>query len=214
MAPSLIFSPWTLKALDCGWKDVTRRLLVEQPPEGWGFWGYDSPRKGPTTAMFGHTASGLHSAHWRCPYGEAGSVVWAREQHAWEPLGEDRVRVIYRADETSRVLERRPEWRLKRPGVWRSPLHLFEEWARWRLRLTEVSVERIQSLSVPEAIAEGVAAAYPDFYYPDGQRLRDRSDTERPLRAFRAQWEALHGESAWERNPWVWRLRFVPWRVT
>ena len=69
---------------------------------------------------------------------------------------------------------------------------------RWASRLTlivtDVRVQRLQDITVEDALAEGV------------QKTDEYLDM--PRMAFRALWDSLHGPGAWNDNPWVCALTF------
>jgi hypothetical protein len=85
-----------------------------------------------------------------------------------------------------------------KPGRLRSPLHMPRWASRLTLRLTDVRVERVQEISVEDCKAEGVE--------PRGGMHGYLGAGYRP--AFRQLWEDINGPGAWDRNEWVWVLRF------
>jgi len=110
-------------------------------------------------------------------------------------------------------------------------------WAsRITLEVSEVRVQRLQDISAEDAIAEGIDrwmtvgearaagglawGAIPDlaphhsmFWIADyDQKLAedaDRAVTLDPREAYRALWNSIHGEGAWDRNDWIAAYTFT-----
>jgi len=80
------------------------------------------------------------------------------------------------------------------PPAWHKRPALFMPRAANRilLEIVDVRVERLQEISVADALAEGL---------PPGSE-RD------PVLAYRGIWEAINGPGSWDANPLVWVLEF------
>jgi hypothetical protein len=78
-------------------------------------------------------------------------------------------------------------------------------WAsRITLEVTAVRVERLQDISVQDAVAEGAPPSHPsidavsrEFGYPDF-----------PRSWYGQLWEQINGPDSWDANPWVWVVEF------
>ena len=70
---------------------------------------------------------------------------------------------------------------------------MYKSLARTFMRITEVKVERLQSISNEDVKAEGVIV---------------RNIGETPYRAFKTLWDSIHGDRAWDLNPWVFGYRW------
>jgi hypothetical protein len=101
-----------------------------------------------------------------------------------------------------------------RPDVWPEP-GAIPDWAgklrvgrfmpRWASRLTLVvtatKIERLQMIRTADAKAEGarlssnIPGQFPESWY--------EADPRRYVLAFRETWGRLHGQRAWDENPWV-----------
>jgi hypothetical protein len=137
----------------------------------------------------------------QCPYGQSGDVLWVREAFRLaerldetspkEAVTEDGMaapgapQVRYEAD--CKIITGADEWGRKRPSI-----HMPRELCRLRLRVKDVRVERVQEISREDAIAEGV----------------DPPPELTPKWAFGEKWNDTHGDGAWERNDWVWVIKF------
>ncbi len=76
------------------------------------------------------------------------------------------------------------------------------EFSRIALEVVEVRVERLQEISVKDAIAEG----YPHV----GKLGRDvyHWDPRETIFWYRELWESINGTGSWKDNPWVWVVEF------
>lgn len=139
-------------------------------------------------------------------YGVPGDRLWVRETWAYkggdEMLYQKEPRaVIYRADE---------EWSERDRRDWRSPLLLPRWAARLTLEVVAVRVERVQEITVGDALAEGIDDA-PHAMKPSGIDM---------IEDFGRAWDRINGKRfgcAWSDNPWVWVITFrkregsAPW---
>lgn len=174
-----------------------------------------------------------------CPYGQPGDRLWVRE--TWQTLSLD---YDYESGHCDGWEEADPEavrrWKQSEQGDWGKPpycvtyaadggwdAHKGDRGFNWRpsifmprwasrltLEITEVRVERLQSISESDAVAEGVlcpdcgdnnwrevggeAVQCPHPHCGDGQAL------------FRELWDDLNGKRGygWDANPWVWVIGF------
>ncbi len=169
----------------------------------------------------------------RCPYGAPGDVLvqlssWATDKRfdSWKPT-EIAAQCNGGPHEMGRPLfwsrwdgTPKPDWCGKlRPGRF-MPLSL--RYLMPRARVTEVRVERVQSISEADAIAEGLARITKDgttwkFGIPDRDRMPGTDDLgwpwnewcTDPRAAYRHLWELTYGPESWDRNDWVWVVSFA-----
>jgi hypothetical protein len=124
------------------------------------------------------------------PYGKVGDRLWVQEAWAWP--GEEAP--LYKSDPAhARIVE---EWKqdVNCCQVTWLTAELMPRWAcRTVLEITDVRVERLQNITQLDALHEGC----------DG--LDHRA-------SFFHLWNSIHGEGAWDLNPWVWVISFQ--RVT
>lgn len=164
--------------------------------------------------------------------------LWVKETHRHPSKANPRVRVEYRADMmswgicdshdivTNTVIANAKVY----PGPanqfskqqWR-PSIFMPRWAsRITLEITSVEAERLQRITTEDAKAEGLACLTKD----DGQTwkygIADRDgwpgndddgwhwhewDVD-PVAAYKRLWEQINGAGSWEKNPWVWVIKF------
>jgi hypothetical protein len=173
-------------------------------------------------------AAGVDVLH-RCPYGQAGDLLWVRE--AWAAPNEwDEIRprdlpqttpIYYRAD-GYRDWEIQPGGHLI--GKWRPSIFLPRWASRISLRNARVRVERLQDIREIDALAEGVlmddqcvldVACYGGHPVEiTGTRyFSGASDEPREFAedAYRDIWDSINGNRVgcdWASNPFVWAISF------
>ncbi|KSL45887.1 hypothetical protein APA56_03840 [Pseudomonas aeruginosa] len=146
-----------------------------------------------------------------CPYGQPGDRLWVRE--AWQgPLISDEEQAAnqswwkdmtkfqnpghcaYRASgDDNEYVDPDGYFHCK----WKPSIHMPRWASRILLEITAVRVERLQDISDPGALAEGVS--HSEMH--SGDSLVD---------VFARLWESTGGD--WAANPWVWVVEFK--RVT
>lgn len=206
----ILYSAPMVKALLSGAKTQTRRV-VRAPIDFVGPGGCNGPyRDDPTcwgyadeygdyhTLMPDGESSCDNSCCIPCPHGRPGERLWVRE--SWQksglgwgndlPVG----KIHYRATDDG---EWKPYW-----GKWKPSIHMPRWASRLVLEITEVRVERIQSISDADILAEGIAEYAAALKLQGGPRL-----------AWIHLWEAINGKRdggryGWHRNPWAWALTF------
>ncbi|EBI1480220.1 hypothetical protein FKY29_26290 [Salmonella enterica] len=141
-----------------------------------------------------------------CPFGEVGDRVWVRE--TWQAIHDD-------VDEFGHVEERTyapsipkekdrywhtvyaehfgDESREDRGFPWRPAIHMPRWASRITLEITDVRVERLNSITESDAEAEGVTDTGFGDLLVDG---------------FRYLWKSIYGDDSWQANPWVWVIEF------
>lgn len=148
----------------------------------------------------------------KCPYGAIGDILWAREACHWDgdtkwtdlaPIGN----WWYKAD--------CPEGYSPK---WRPSIHMPKEAARIWEKITDIRVERLNSIDDGDAIAEGLAVISKDqgrtykYGIPDKDGLPGNIDYGwpwtkwdiDPKKAYATLWESINGPGSWSDDPWVW----------
>lgn len=183
--------PWlvsgrTARSLMRGTK-ISHRLPVAIPPGMRGplgeHWPQDADDRALATWTVTRSSAKLRrwSARVSCPLGRVGATLWTQE--SWR---------------VGRVRKGLPllQWRAERgqellpgDGVWQRPETQPRRFTRLVLEVTDVSVQRLQSLGVDAARSEGFSS----------------------VEAFIASWNSTYPEGPkWSDNPWTWVVRFAP----
>jgi hypothetical protein len=138
----------------------------------------------------------LINTAYKAPY-QRGDILYVRE--TWCKGLE---RYIYRADysDTEKFYRDGKEIEMK----WHPSLHMPKDAARILLRVTNVRVERLQDITVEDALAEGM-----DKYI----RLNGELDENSIITSFIGIWNSTVKKSdldfyGWDANPYVWVIEF------
>lgn len=212
MKPILFNTEMTRAILD-GRKTVTRRLMKPQPysekSDGPLFWHWKDCQW--ADGGRGFPKSGI-KVHAPC---KPGDILYVRE--TWNttddcglfpPWPSTGIHYMYLADA--------PESQAAKDAKWRPSIHMPKEAARIFLRVTDVRVERLQSIDEDGAIEEGCVPVACPACFGFGGRCTDCNGTgaiEPALLDFVDIWNStikkkdlpLYG---WESNPWVWVIEF------
>jgi len=204
----ILFNSQMVCAILAGKKTQTRRPLKPQPdvaPVGQYFDAYRGGERGAsgeraaTGACFWTTDNRVVSdSYWTDAPAELGDVLWVRETWRTEelPSGEDGVR--FAADDAfvpiANTEKAADDWCVahnngKRGLKWCPSIHMPRWAARIRLEVTDVSLERVQSITEEEARAEGI----------EKHNARDE---------FVRLWDRIYGPHSWTLDDYVWALTF------
>lgn len=209
----ILFSAPMVRAILAGEKTQTRRVIVcpHKPWKGRTYldgWSLLSHTGGGWRAYEGERDPGeIGRAGFACPYGVVGDRLWVREtffDHGGpEESTTERIdeRVEYRADEWDRVVPISGGWR---------PSIFMPRWAsRITLEITDVRVERMQSISEADAQAEGLQR-YGEFFCGGPHPVKKTPKVFfQPIQAFEDLWDSINAKKhPWESNPWVWVVSF------
>lgn len=88
---------------------------------------------------------------------------------------------------------------------WRPSIHMPRWASRILLEITNVRVERLNSISQEDAQAEGMELTgwRPTYSDPDSG-----GEVWTPYDNFAQLWESIYGEGSWKANGWVWVISF------
>ena len=226
----IIFNGAMVNALLNGRKSMTRRVLKPWPGAQAKWLTMETLHRAPTCYLCevgGHL--GVQMQHplagqagndamsplgWvRLPYAP-GDRLWVRETFAtWDGGARD---LAYRADtsgsEWSDLLHDRRHgapWRV-RPSI-----HMPRWASRLTLTVTDVRVQRLNSLTDDDAIAEGIQPQHVQTARQGSAVLGwgydglDGYGPGTPKAAFSLLWNTIHGPDAWDANPWVCAISFT-----
>lgn len=211
----MIFNAEMVRAILDGRKTQTRRIMAPQPaddiercifpnPEAIGWKSSLRHKHGSTTAHF-------------CHYGKPGDRIWVRETFQG-PLFDYDLMDGYCKDPTP---FEKPEFCVyKADGVpapefydaddelhccWRPSIHMPRWASRILLEITDVRVERLNSISQEDAQAEGLELTgwRPTYSDPDSG-----GEVMTPYDNFAELWSSIYGDESWQANPWVWVIEF------
>lgn len=94
--------------------------------------------------------------------------------------------------------------------TWRSPIHMPRWASRLTLEITDIRVERLQEISEEDAIREGIGlipdSGGPNLYTVHIEGAHLNAPTAKQV--FARLWDTIHGEDAWDANPYVWVISF------
>lgn len=146
-----------------------------------------------------------------CKYGQAGDRLWVRETYGDCTPGADALtgtkwqRPWYRADaDAYGLLGHDGDGPVYVEDVkWRPSIHMPRLASRIGLEVTGVRVERLQDISEADAIAEGIELLHGRYTFNGGLH-----ESRSAVNAFFALWDSVHGQGAWDANPWVWVVEF------
>lgn len=227
--PILMSAPMALATLALR-KSQTRRVVNPQPTLDYHYTAWETPESYSWTTCdplnVKYPATQRHVV--RCPYGQPGDRLWVREScFHWGRWWKDgftksgRQRWRFRKEGPGAVVFDRSHAQVADKTTaretcmfWRRPSIHMPRWAsRMTLEITEVRVQRLQSLSEVDAIAEGIErlGEFPNITPWRNYAVRQPAGARNfstPLRSYVSLWEAIHGPGSWEANPWVWAVSF------
>ena len=215
----ILFSAPMVRAILDGSKTQTRRTVKLPHANPLGQWEPSTvggenggrTRDGKAIPLQGgvwHTRTGDSLI---CPHGQPGDRLWVRENFyrvdskgETEVLGKmvpcDKQTVSFAADNNPSPL-----------GRLQPSIHMPRWASRINLEITGVRVERLQSISYEDALAEGVphlAAGLP--HEPQYSETPEEASRRLrwPQRGYESLWESINGAGSWEANPWAWVVEF------
>ncbi|EOC0011700.1 hypothetical protein ACI0X9_003387 [Cronobacter turicensis] len=214
----IIFNGEMIRAILNGHKIQTRRIMKPQPSsctQG-GFWW---PSDKHHTML--HVEKALQNSEgiWKgiagdaCPFGTVGDRLWVRETWARYNIDKDSYDMAYRATTPH-------DW--PKEGRWRPSIHMPRWASRILLEITDVRVERLNSISHEDAEREGIHTEVWDqtvvaknyaaedqifqFWSEDMPHYVEMNELFRA--SFRSLWQSIYGAESWQANPWVWVIEF------
>jgi hypothetical protein len=129
----------------------------------------------------------------KCPYGQPGDRLWVRE--TWwfgdviDGVTGNQVEnvVLYKADG------------VRNPVVdkWHPSIHMFREYSRINLEITNIRVERLQNITAEDCIAEGI-------------KIEAYKGSHHAQIAFWTLWDKINSKRGYgsDKDPWVWVVEF------
>lgn len=229
----ILFSAEMVRAIFGGNKTMTRRIVKPQPTWVQAHTAYIGRKIGIHEVLcpYGRKGDRLWVREtWQCVHvyidpetGYGDDIKVAKEipkekDSYWRP--------IYAADQEYEE----NSW--DRGFRWRPSIHMPRWASRITLEITDVRLQRLQAINEQDALAEGVMHTDFGMYTPKGTMSLDGGNTFLPFKEQRAPgwhvgpvsgpdqcfqaarnafgnlWEHIHGDGAWDQNPWVWAISF------
>ncbi|MDJ7508734.1 hypothetical protein LD771_12040 [Salmonella enterica] len=197
----MIFNGEMVRAILEGRKTQTRRVLgtyqdaVKFCPE----WDVNGKQIFIVLGEKDHTGMNPVITAIPCPFGQPGDRIWVRETFRVHSRATDVATLVYRAsvrnswtEQTHRV----PVAVCNKPATpekWTPSIHMPRWASRITLEITDVRVERLNSITESDAEAEGVTDTGFGDLLVDG---------------FRYLWKSIYGDDSWQANQWVWVIEF------
>lgn len=205
-AKPILFNTEMVRAILDGKKTMTRRVIKPQPKNriaycfaGYkcGTWGYPSAEAykywGDKFERTNPITDAEENQRWKPPY-HTDDILYVRETFSEVEAVDGKPYYIYKTDDNGDYYKQLHSSR-KNFEKWRPSIHMPREAARIFLRVTNVTVERLQDITDDDAANEGcndytsTACGFP-IVWDSTIPLKDRE---------------LYG---WGANPWVWVIEF------
>jgi hypothetical protein len=145
----------------------------------------------------------------KCPFGAVGDRLWVREtfrvfDSSVECACEDHCscsryhgKAIYRANGDDQEAK------------WTPSIHMPRKHSRITLEITNVGVQRLQSISQNDAVREGLVTLPASGRYCINQGDQYFGGASHDAReVFSWLWSSIYGEESWSDNPYVWVIEF------
>jgi hypothetical protein len=151
------------------------------------------------------------------PPATPGDTIWGKEtwrarilhdKHKPSEIPEDSL-IHYEADGSTN--SKHTKWMIPFGRV-RPSIHMLRWMARLVTPCLSLHVERLQDISKADAIAEGIEPV-PGLLKSKANSWKNYdpsslSSLDNPIESYRSLWEYIHGPYSWDRNPWVWVIKF------
>ena len=193
----ILFNSDMVRAILDGRKTQTRRVVKPQPDHivrnAYHIKGNDVPRRGEDI---------------KCPYGQIGDVLWVREtteaDHEfhncalYSKYSADNEHVLYSECEDEEYNGTVAHWWYSRDVC--PSIHMPKWASRIKLKITDIRVEQLQSISTSDIKAEGIQQRFP--------KVNDEHTPKILFGQWMELWQYVYGAESWNQNPWVWVIEF------
>lgn len=197
----ILFNTEMVRAILDGRKDATRRIVKGFIPDD-AVWGYTAFTPKGYISCRGTFADGYGEKFFKLPC-EPGDILYVRE--TWKKTPN---RYYYYED-----------WQrndIADVTKWKPSIHMPKEAARIWLKVTDVRVERLKSITVEAAIREGAEGEKCHHTNAGAFGCTDCMNTgwiEPPQFEFMQIWDSTIKKSdldryGWNASPWVWVIEF------
>ncbi|HBR1961199.1 TPA: hypothetical protein L9M59_002133 [Klebsiella pneumoniae] len=219
----MIFNGEMVRAILDGRKTQTRRIMKVQPSEDFtpmnmaletdykarwytpGVVDKDGYLQPASKKVFGVSNE---NEGYSCPFGAVGDRIWVRETFSGHYLDDAQIQDIKDGrDKATDLCEYRADYPdgYQASDGWAPSIHMPRWASRILLEITDVRVERLNSISQEDAQAEGLELTgwRPTYSDPDSG-----GEVMTPYDNFAELWSSIYGDESWQANPWVWVIEF------
>ncbi|HCD5851339.1 TPA: hypothetical protein NDS93_001218 [Klebsiella pneumoniae] len=194
----MIFNAEMVRALLDGRKMQTRRPIKWKQTRFTEIGEREDGSKWPWSEDAEHACDFWHP----CPFGAVGDRIWVREAFRVHSRATDVATLVYKASERNSWTEqtrRVPVAVCNKPATpekWTPSLHMPRWASRILLEITDVRVERLQSITLGDICKEV------------GCGLYDFRPATYGFQVWEELWKSIYGAENWQANPWVWVIEF------
>jgi len=139
-----------------------------------------------------------------CPYGQVGDRLWVKEKFYFRVGSPDAV-IYFDGTEKLRTGEIIENFANVDRLKWRPSIHMFKEFSRITLEITDVRVEKLQEIKLVDIEDEGIVipSELTALLNHKGKYLAIQQ-------LFIDFWDSLNAKRgySWNTNPWVWVISF------
>lgn len=211
----MIFNSEMVRAILDGRKTQTRRIMAPQPADDIERSAFPNPDAIGWKSSLKHK-HGSTTAHF-CPFGAVGDRILVRETFQGPLFDYEQMEAFLEDGSKFEKPEfcqyaadggHRPEYQDADDNLrhgWRPSIHMPRWASRILLEITDVRVERLNSISQEDAQAEGLELTgwRPTYSDPDSG-----GEVMTPYDNFAELWSSIYGDESWQANPWVWVIEF------
>jgi hypothetical protein len=187
----ILFSTDMVKAILDGSKTMTRRIMKPQPTP-------DDIEK----------IKDWNDELFTRPKYIKGDLIWVRETYT-KILGD------CQCDSTCNcgIIWYKTKGPIDSMTKWTPSIFMPKAAARIWLEVTNIKVERLQSITEADAIKEGIKRLIPHYNGISTTAVYKNYISEtsircKPLVSFQSLWEKINGPDSWNANPWIWVIEF------
>lgn len=209
----ILFNTEMVRAILDGRKDATRRIVKGFIPDD-AVWGYTA-----FTPKGYISCRGYGEKFFKLPC-EPGDILYVRES-VWQKTGhyldvDGETKAVWCNEFKYVASDEKPETGWNYSWAKRPSIHMPKEAARIWIKVTDVRVERLQSITEEGAIREGAEGEKCHHINVGAFGCTDCMNTgwiEPPQVGFMQIWNSTIKKSdldryGWDANPWVWVIEF------
>lgn len=205
----ILFSTDMVQAILDGRKTETRRVAKKQPTEKHAGLIRSILLDGTEREAWLYLDKEGKAEAAYCPYGQTGDLLWVRETFAHNKQSglnheDENYGYVYRATD--------PYWETDEGWKWKPSIFMPKDAARIWLQVTYVCLQKLQKMTAFDARAEGIDRL--TYWDPNGDEytypcfVDKKYEHPNAIDCFKTLWESINGPDSWEKNPYVWVVKF------